>query len=588
MASLKDISVVVEGGVVEHAVTESRAIRSGEKYVTPQGFTAIKDGQKQRGASAPATGRKPSWIRAQLPVGAGFGAVKGIVSEHRLATVCEEAKCPNIGECWNAGTATIMLMGAVCTRACRFCSVDTGNPRGWLDAEEPENTARSVELMKLKYIVLTSVNRDDLPDGGAEHYAAAIRAIKRRTPHVAVEALTPDFQGVLRDVETVVDSGLEVFAQNVETVKRLTHPVRDPRASYEQTLAVLAHAKKHRPEVLTKTSLMLGLGETDEEIAATMDDLRTANVDLLTLGQYLRPTVHHLEVQRFVTPAQFDQYREWALARGFRECVSGPLVRSSYRAEQALAGNNAGIRNGDIPDLLAKGDAPLKEALPLLPADARKSGMSPSSPIEVRWLGKVDYEPTWREMQRITDTRDANTPDEIWLLEHPPVFTLGLNADAGHVLAAGDIPVVKIDRGGQVTYHGPGQLVVYPLIDIRRAGMGVRDLVTALERAVIAYCASLGITAECRKNAPGVYVAGRKIASVGLRIRRGASYHGLAFNVNMDLEPFQRINPCGYAGLQMTQLAELGSPDASVPSVGRAFTPFLTAELAKLRTRTPV
>jgi lipoyl(octanoyl) transferase len=214
--------------------------------------------------------------------------------------------------------------------------------------------------------------------------------------------------------------------------------------------------------------------------------------------------------------------------------------------------------------------------------------MSPSSPIEVRWLGKVDYEPTWREMQRITDTRDANTPDEIWLLEHPPVFTLGLNADAGHVLAAGDIPVVKIDRGGQVTYHGPGQLVVYPLIDIRRAGMGVRDLVTALERAVIACCASLGITAECRKNAPGVYVAGKKIASVGLRIRRGASYHGLAFNVNMDLEPFQRINPCGYAGLQMTQLAELGSPDASVPSVGRAFTPFLTAELAKLRTRTPV
>jgi len=562
MASLKDISVVVEG------VTESRAIRSGEKYVTPQGFTAIKDGQKQRGAGAPATGRKPAWIRAQLPVGAGFGAVKGIVSEHRLATVCEEAKCPNIGECWNAGTATIMLMGAVCTRACRFCSVDTGNPRGWLDAEEPENTARSVELMKLKYIVLTSVNRDDLPDGGAEHYAAAIRAIKRRTPAVAVEALTPDFQGVMRDVETVVDSGLEVFAQNVETVKRLTHPVRDPRASYEQTLAVLAHAKKHRPEVLTKTSLMLGLGETDEEIAATMDDLRAVNVDLLTLGQYLRPTVHHLEVQRFVTPAQFDQYREWALAKGFRECVAGPLVRSSYRAEQALAGNNAGIKNGDIPRLLAKGDAP-------------------ASPV-VKYLGRVDYEPTWREMQRITDTRDANTPDEIWLLEHPPVFTLGLNADPSHVLAAGDIPVVKIDRGGQVTYHGPGQLVVYPLIDIRRAGLGVRDLVTALERAVIGYCASLGIEAECRKNAPGVYVAGSKIASVGLRIRRGASYHGLAFNVNMDLQPFQRINPCGYAGLQMTQLAALGSPDASVESVGRAFVPFLSEALAKLRTTTPV
>jgi lipoic acid synthetase len=474
-----------------------------------------------------------------------------------------------------------MLMGAVCTRACRFCSVDTGNPRGWLDAEEPENTARSVELMKLKYIVLTSVNRDDLPDGGAGHYADAIRAIKRRTPHVAVEALTPDFQGVLRDVETVVDSGLEVFAQNVETVKRLTHPVRDARASYEQTLAVLEHAKKHKPSVLTKTSLMLGLGETDAEISQTMDDLRAVNVDLLTLGQYLRPTVHHLEVQRFVTPAQFDEYREWALAKGFRECVAGPLVRSSYRAEQALAGNNAGIKNGDIPRFLANGDAP-QEARPHLPADAGKRGMSPSAPT-VRWLGRRDYEPTWREMQRITDTRDEHTPDEIWLLEHPPVFTLGLNADASHVLAAGDIPVVKIDRGGQVTYHGPGQLVVYPLIDIRRAGLGVRDLVTALERAVIAYCKSLGITAECRKNAPGVYVDGKKIASVGLRIRRGASYHGLAFNVNMDLEPFGRINPCGYAGLQMTQLAELGSPDASVESVGQVFAPFLQDALAQLR-----
>jgi len=546
MASLKDIPVV----------TESRAIRSGEKYVTPQGFTAIKDGQKQRAGTvqAPPTGRKPAWIRAQLPVGAGFGAVKGIVHEHRLATVCEEAKCPNIGECWNAGTATIMLMGAVCTRACRFCSVDTGNPRGWLDAEEPENTARSVELMKLKYIVLTSVNRDDLPDGGAGHYAEAIRAIKRRTPHVAVEALTPDFQGVMRDVETVVDSGLEVFAQNVETVKRLTHPVRDARASYEQTIAVLAHAKQYKPSVLTKTSLMLGLGETDEEIAETMDDLRAAHVDLLTLGQYLRPTVHHLEVQRFVTPAEFDQYREWALAKGFRECVAGPLVRSSYRAEQALAGNNAGIRNAEVAPAIA-----------------------------VKNLGKVDYEPTWREMQRITDTRDEHTPDEIWLLEHPPVFTLGLNADPSHVLAAGDIPVVKIDRGGQVTYHGPGQLVVYPLIDIRRAGFGVRDLVTALERAVIAYCKSLGITAECRKNAPGVYVSGQKIASVGLRIRRGASYHGLAFNVNMELEPFSRINPCGYAGLQMTQLASLGVPDASVESVGQAFAPFLQKALAELR-----
>jgi lipoyl synthase len=339
MSELKGIPVVAE----------PERVRSGEKYLTPQGFTAIRDGIKSRDAAErTALTAKPAWLRAKAPSGEGFSTVKSIVREHRLATVCQEAKCPNIGECWNAGTATIMLMGAVCTRACRFCAVDTGNPRGWLDLEEPQNVARSVELMRLKYVVLTSVNRDDLPDGGAKHYADCIRAIKRNTPDTAVEALTPDFQGVLADVEQVVDSGLEVFAQNVETVRRLTHPVRDPRASYEQTLQVLEHAKRYKPTVLTKTSLMLGLGETDEEILATLDDLRAIKVDIVTLGQYLRPTVNHLPVQRFVTPAEFDRYREQALARGFLECVAGPLVRSSYRAEQALNRNNAGLDNGAL------------------------------------------------------------------------------------------------------------------------------------------------------------------------------------------------------------------------------------------------
>jgi lipoic acid synthetase len=328
-------------------VPQPRSVRSGEKYTTPQGFTAIKDGVKNSQAGA-ATLRKPAWLRVPLAIGAEFSAVRNIVREHRLSTVCEEAKCPNIGECWNAGTATIMLMGAVCTRACRFCAVDTGNPRGWLDAEEPENVARSVELMHLKYVVLTSVNRDDLSDGGAAHYAAAVRAIKRRNPATAVEALTPDFQGVLRDVRTVLDSGVDVFAQNVETVERLTHPVRDPRAGYAQTMDVLRAAKGHRPAILTKSSLMLGLGESDAEIRQTMLDLRAARVDVLTLGQYLRPTPNHLPVQRFVAPQEFDRYRAWALEIGFLECVSGPLVRSSYRAEQALARNNAGLDNARL------------------------------------------------------------------------------------------------------------------------------------------------------------------------------------------------------------------------------------------------
>jgi len=317
---------------------------SGDKYVTPQGFTAIRDGIKRQAEAEPIRpGAKPRWLRAPMPAGARFDGVRRTVREHRLATVCEEAHCPNIGECWNAGTATLMLMGSVCTRACRFCAVDTGNPRGWLDPEEPANAARTVALMGLAYVVLTSVNRDDLPDGGAGHFAACVRAIKAESPRTAVEALTPDFQGVMADVETVVDSGLEVFAQNVETVERLTHPVRDPRAGYRQTLDVLAHAKRHRPEVLTKTSLMLGLGETEAELVATMDDLRAAGCDLLTLGQYLRPTMNHLPIERYVTPEEFARYRTEALARGFRECVSGPMVRSSYRAERALAGDNCGL-----------------------------------------------------------------------------------------------------------------------------------------------------------------------------------------------------------------------------------------------------
>ncbi len=319
-------------------------VRSGTKFRNDQGIAAIKNGVKANPrADANPVERKPPWLRARLPAGRGFDAVRRNVRTHRLATVCEESMCPNMGECWNNGTATIMVMGSVCTRACQFCAVDTGNPRGWLDPEEPANTARSVELMALKYVVLTSVDRDDLEDGGADHYAACVRAIKTRTPDTAVEALTPDFQGRLRDVETVLDSGLDVYAQNLETVRRLTHPVRDPRAGYDQTLAVLAHAKRHRPDVLTKTSLMLGLGETDAEVRETLEDLRRIDCDIVTFGQYLRPTAHHLPVRRFVTPDEFEGYRQWGLEMGFLEVVSGPLVRSSYRADRVFEQNNVGL-----------------------------------------------------------------------------------------------------------------------------------------------------------------------------------------------------------------------------------------------------
>ena len=314
-----------------------------QKIVNRDGIKAVKNGQKANQYSSIPNQKKPEWIRVKATFDKNFKAVKEQVQDKRLNTVCEEAMCPNISECWSAGTATFMLMGSVCTRACKFCSVDTGNPKGWLDLDEPMHTAQAVKTMGLKYVVLTSVNRDDLEDGGAEHYAQTVKAIKELNPETAVEALTPDFKGLASSIETLVNCGLEVFAQNVETVRRLTHPVRDIRAGYEQTLEVLAASKRINPKVLTKTSLILGLGETDAEIEETMDDLIANQVDILTLGQYLRPTLNHLPVERWVTPKEFEAYRKIGLAKGFLEVVSGPMVRSSYRAERVLQKNNAGL-----------------------------------------------------------------------------------------------------------------------------------------------------------------------------------------------------------------------------------------------------
>ena len=316
--------------------------KSGVKFRNAAGIHVIKDGIKaDPKARVSGAGPKPPWLRVRLGGGPGFQKVRRTVAEHGLSTVCQESHCPNIGECWSRGTATLMLMGSVCTRACRFCAVDTGNPNGRLDPDEPSHAAESVRLMGLGYVVLTSVDRDDLADGGAGHYAACVRAIKRLNPKTGVEALTPDFGGCHAAVDTVVASGIDVFAQNLETVERLTHPVRDARAGYGQTLDVLRHAKASRPTVLTKSSLMLGLGETDDEIRQAMDDLRASGV--LTLGQYLRPTANHLPVERWVHPDEFAAYREDGLARGFTEVASGPLVRSSYRAERILEGNNLGL-----------------------------------------------------------------------------------------------------------------------------------------------------------------------------------------------------------------------------------------------------
>ncbi len=323
---------------------------SGAKYRTAQGFSAIRDGQKRRAdADDDRAGRKPPWLRAQLPSGKRYLRLKQLMRTHRLATVCEESHCPNIGECWNAGTATLMVMGGVCTRTCRFCAVDTGNPGGWLDPAEPRNAAETVRLMDLGYVVLTSVDRDDLSDGGASHFASCVEAIRQASPKTAVEVLTPDFRGSEQAVRTVLASGPTVFAHNIETVRRLTGRVRDPRAGYDQSLKVLKAAAFHGKGVLTKSSIMLGLGERRDEVRQAMLDLRSHGVSLLTLGQYLRPTPHHLPVERFIPPAEFAEWREEGLAAGFVEVVAGPLVRSSYRAERALMGNNAGVELDSVP-----------------------------------------------------------------------------------------------------------------------------------------------------------------------------------------------------------------------------------------------
>ena len=314
------------------------------KITNHAGIKSIKDGMKGNSYSLVEREKKPSWIRMTAnQANKNYTLIKDKVKDLHISTVCEEAKCPNLSECWSRGTATFMLMGDTCTRACQFCSVNTGNPNGWLDKDEPEKIANTISAMNLKYIVLTCVNRDDIADGGAEHFASTVKAIKSKDSNIEVEVLTSDFNGSRNAIRTVVQSPIKVFAQNIETVKRLTHPIRDPRAGYAKTLKVLKAAKEINPNIITKTSLIVGLGETDAEIYQTFEDLRNHDVDIITLGQYLRPTLNHRPIDRWVKPKQFDQYREKGLKYGFLEVISGPMVRSSYRAERALDFNNAGL-----------------------------------------------------------------------------------------------------------------------------------------------------------------------------------------------------------------------------------------------------
>jgi lipoic acid synthetase len=290
---------------------------------------------------------KPDWLRVRAPGGETHQKLKSTLRTLDLHTVCEEARCPNVGECWREGTATIMLLGDTCTRGCRFCAVTTGNPRGAVDVREPEHTARAIARLELQYVVLTMVDRDDLLDGGAEHVGRTIRRLHELRPDILIEALVGDFQGHMDYVDVVVDSGPDVFAHNIEVVRRITRAVRDVRCSYEQSLAVLRRAKERAPQRITKSSIMVGIGETDEEVLETLADLRGAGVDVVTLGQYLRPTPKHHEVTRYVPPATFEGYAEEARRLGFLYAASGPLVRSSYKAAEVFV--RSVLRPGDGP-----------------------------------------------------------------------------------------------------------------------------------------------------------------------------------------------------------------------------------------------
>lgn len=275
---------------------------------------------------------KPTWIKVKAPAGENYLEIKNMLKSLNLATVCQEARCPNIAECWGGGTATFMLMGEVCTRGCRFCSVKTGNPKGVIDNEEPEKVGYSIAQMELEYVVLTSVDRDDLPDQGASHFARTVATIKAQRPQLIVEVLTPDFCGQRKLIAQIVESGPDVFAHNVETVRRLQKIARDPRANYDQSLKVLEMAKELNPERYTKTSIMLGLGETSDEVKTCLEDLRKVDCDVVTFGQYLQPARHKLKVEKFYNPEEFLFWQKYAENMGFLYVASGPLVRSSYKA----------------------------------------------------------------------------------------------------------------------------------------------------------------------------------------------------------------------------------------------------------------
>jgi lipoic acid synthetase len=326
--------------------------RRGARLGTASGYRVLPGGDPRSADERASVSRvttpaarfapKPPWLKVRAPGGERYTHLKETLRALDLHTVCEEARCPNVGECWAEGTATVMLLGDVCTRGCRFCAVTTGDPRGAVDVREPEHVARAIAKLGLQYVVLTMVDRDDLLDGGASHVARTVTRLRELVPELLVETLLGDFGGHLDYVDVSVDARPDVWAHNVEVVKRLQRTVRDARCSYERSLTVLERAKE-RGRIWTKSSLMVGIGETEGEVVEALFDLRRAGVDVVTIGQYLRPTPKHAPVARYVEPSEFDRYADEARALGFAYVASGPLVRSSYKAAEAFFVGKLGI-----------------------------------------------------------------------------------------------------------------------------------------------------------------------------------------------------------------------------------------------------
>lgn len=460
-------------------------------------------------------------MRMKMPGGERYMEVKAIVDRNRLHTICTSGNCPNIGECWAAGTATFMILGEICTRACRFCAVTTGKPLP-PDPGEPERLAETILRMGIRHAVITSVDRDDLEDKGAGFWAETVRVLREKVPGLTMEALIPDFDGKPELVQILIDAAPDVISHNLETVRRLTPKIRS-RARYETSLGVIRQIAASG--ITAKSGIMLGLGETEQEILGVMDDLLEAGCRVLTLGQYLQPTLKHMPVEEYITPEKFEVYRQTALKKGFRFVESSPLVRSSYHA-----GRHAPpVRFEDL-------------------------GMRDYKEV---WDYQEDLFAKWQEAKRLDDL-SLSPGNRLIFCEHPHVYTLGKSGDEANMLIHKDFlekisaTYYRINRGGDITYHGPGQIVGYPIIDLEAFHLGLKEYIHLLEEAVVRMLAEYGIYGERMEGATGVWldsshpVKARKICAIGVRSSRYVTMHGFALNVNTNLDYFSYINPCGF------------------------------------------